>query len=449
MRADIDRVHTDRRRVLGVAMDVTEHHRALDALREASQRAALITRHAGIGTWETDTRRQLRELGCADVPAARPRPCRSAAEARGAGGAGPSRRSAASSRLARGDAGDASVLGLRVQGPPARRQLPLARLALGGGARRRRRAGAPGRRQLGRHRKQERGVGAPAGGARRARDPGQVAVPLAHEPRAAHAAQRRARLHPAAADRGAQGPSSRPARQARPHPRRRRSPALAHQRRARSLRPGVGRGQAVAAGGRSRRAGAPVAAAAAVARRAARRRRRRRPQRRPRVRRSDAPAPGADQPDLERDQVQPARRQGRGRDRRRRRRRDADGARHRPRSERRADRGTVRALQPLRRRERGHRGNRHRPDDRQVAGRRHEGAHRRRQRARPGHAVQRHAAGGEHRTSTERARSGSRAVAGADAQRRPRRDGAAPSSTSRTTRSTCCSSRSSCEASAD
>jgi len=54
MRADIDRVHTSRRRVLGVAMDVTEHHRALDALREASQRAALITRHAGIGTWETD-----------------------------------------------------------------------------------------------------------------------------------------------------------------------------------------------------------------------------------------------------------------------------------------------------------------------------------------------------------------------------------------------------------
>jgi PAS domain S-box-containing protein len=54
MRADIDRVHSDRRRILGVAMDVTEHHRALDALREASQRTALITRHAGIGTWQTD-----------------------------------------------------------------------------------------------------------------------------------------------------------------------------------------------------------------------------------------------------------------------------------------------------------------------------------------------------------------------------------------------------------
>ena len=56
-----------------------------------------------------------------------------------------------------------------------------------------------------------------------------------------------------------------------------------------------------------------VAAAAAVAGRAARRRRRRRQQRWPRPRRPDAAAPGADQPDLERDQVQPARRQGRGR----------------------------------------------------------------------------------------------------------------------------------------
>ncbi|MEO6896642.1 MAG: PAS domain-containing protein [Caldimonas sp.] len=54
MRADVDRVHVDRRRILGVAMDVTEQRRTLEALREASQRAALITRHAGIGTWESD-----------------------------------------------------------------------------------------------------------------------------------------------------------------------------------------------------------------------------------------------------------------------------------------------------------------------------------------------------------------------------------------------------------
>jgi signal transduction histidine kinase/ActR/RegA family two-component response regulator len=54
LRADIDRVRTDRRRLLGVALDVTEHHEALAALREASERATLITRHAGIGTWESD-----------------------------------------------------------------------------------------------------------------------------------------------------------------------------------------------------------------------------------------------------------------------------------------------------------------------------------------------------------------------------------------------------------
>jgi signal transduction histidine kinase/CheY-like chemotaxis protein len=33
---------------------VTAHHAALDALREAGQRAAFITSHAGIGTWESD-----------------------------------------------------------------------------------------------------------------------------------------------------------------------------------------------------------------------------------------------------------------------------------------------------------------------------------------------------------------------------------------------------------
>ncbi len=52
MRADRDRSATDRRRFLGIALDVTEHHAALDALRDASKRAALIARYAGIGMWE-------------------------------------------------------------------------------------------------------------------------------------------------------------------------------------------------------------------------------------------------------------------------------------------------------------------------------------------------------------------------------------------------------------
>ncbi|HEX2541895.1 MAG TPA: PAS domain-containing protein [Caldimonas sp.] len=52
IRADVDRSQGDGRRLLGVALDVTEQHEAIEALRTASQRAALITHHAGIGTWE-------------------------------------------------------------------------------------------------------------------------------------------------------------------------------------------------------------------------------------------------------------------------------------------------------------------------------------------------------------------------------------------------------------
>jgi PAS domain S-box-containing protein len=55
LRADVDREHAKPRRVLGIAMDVTAQHAALDALHQASQRAAFITSHAGIGTWESDT----------------------------------------------------------------------------------------------------------------------------------------------------------------------------------------------------------------------------------------------------------------------------------------------------------------------------------------------------------------------------------------------------------
>ena len=54
LRADVDRSRKDQRRLLGVALDVTENHETLAALRHASERAALITRHAGIGTWEAD-----------------------------------------------------------------------------------------------------------------------------------------------------------------------------------------------------------------------------------------------------------------------------------------------------------------------------------------------------------------------------------------------------------
>ncbi len=54
LRADIDRSLPDVLRVFGIAMDVTDRHEALAALHQASERSALITRGAGIGTWEAD-----------------------------------------------------------------------------------------------------------------------------------------------------------------------------------------------------------------------------------------------------------------------------------------------------------------------------------------------------------------------------------------------------------
>ncbi len=53
VRCDVDRTAPGSR-LLGVALDVTEHHVALEALREASERSVLITHHAGIGTWEAE-----------------------------------------------------------------------------------------------------------------------------------------------------------------------------------------------------------------------------------------------------------------------------------------------------------------------------------------------------------------------------------------------------------
>ena len=54
LRADLDRSSPERPRILGIAMDVTDRHDAQAALHAASERAALIARNAGIGTWETD-----------------------------------------------------------------------------------------------------------------------------------------------------------------------------------------------------------------------------------------------------------------------------------------------------------------------------------------------------------------------------------------------------------
>ncbi|HWI10110.1 MAG TPA: PAS domain-containing protein, partial [Burkholderiaceae bacterium] len=52
LRADIERSEPEALRVFGIAVDVTERHDAQAALHAISERAALIARHAGIGTWE-------------------------------------------------------------------------------------------------------------------------------------------------------------------------------------------------------------------------------------------------------------------------------------------------------------------------------------------------------------------------------------------------------------
>ncbi len=54
LRADVDRMRTDRRRLFGVALDVTEAHEAVEALRRAHERVELVTRGAGIGIWEQE-----------------------------------------------------------------------------------------------------------------------------------------------------------------------------------------------------------------------------------------------------------------------------------------------------------------------------------------------------------------------------------------------------------
>ena len=173
----------------------------------------------------------------------------------------------------------------------------------------------------------------PADGPRRAAgargaggvEPGQDRVPVAHEPRAAHAAERRPRLLPAASARHRRAAV---AAAARPHPahrERRRAPAGAGQRRARPVARRVGaddghariggpsllgRGCADdggAAGRQRRRQDLDLGARGRL--RIARRGRRRRHLR---PRRPCPPAPGAGQPAQQCRQVQPAGRPGAG-----------------------------------------------------------------------------------------------------------------------------------------
>ena len=141
-------------------------HRALDALREASERAAFVSAaHAGIGTWEADSRQRGR-LERADVPPAWPRAAQSRPPSREEWMAlRPSRRRARSCSRGRRTL-EAAML--PVGATSSASACPTAAIA---GSRRARppcsttaAAGAPRRRQLGHHRSQERRAGAPAGG---------------------------------------------------------------------------------------------------------------------------------------------------------------------------------------------------------------------------------------------------------------------------------------------
>ena len=413
MRADVDHDTTGPRRVLGVAMDVTAHHRALDALREASERAAFITSHAGIGTWESDA------AGCG----------RWNAQMFHLRGLAP--RETAPSREEWMALVHPDDVPLVLEGSPdaAAALLPMAyefRVRLPDGSYRWLAsrsaavlddAGRPARRvgvnwDVTESKNAEIARQQAALAEREIQAKSQFLSRMSHELQ--DAAQRRPRLHPAAPDRGA--PVG-PVRRSSPSSSTSAPPATTCFRSSTTCSTCRGSRPAKSASRCSRSTWhsscaeslpllqslatqhgvlLEIGAAEGVAH-------------------ADPTrlAPGADQPALERHQVQPARRPGRGRSADGARRGgDALGSRHRPRPERRADRQPVRAVQPLRRRERRHRGHRHRPDDRQGARRRHGRADRGREQPGPRHRLHRDAArGGDRRLARRRRRPGRDTVA--------------------------------------
>ena len=445
MRADLDRAHPGTRRVLGVAMDVTEHHRALDALREASERAALITRHAGIGTWDVDADGSEHwDAQMFHLRGLEPRERAPSREERLAL-THPDDVPIVIDSLDPASAALPTAYQFRVRLPDGSYRWLASRSAavLDDGGRPARRVGVNWDVTESKNAELVREQAALA--EREIQAKSQFLSRMSHELRtplnAVLGFTQLLQMEARQSGQGGQLAKLEHVRAAGDHLLSLINDVLdlsgleAGEIRL-SMQP-VDLGELV-------RQSLPLLHSLAAQHGVeletgcARRRGQRR---------SDAAAPGAHQPDVERDQVQPAGRHGAGRVAGDRRRGDAVGARHRAGPARRADRTPVRAVQPVRRRERGHRRHRHRPDDRQGAGRRHVGPDRGGERARRGHRLSRPAAGGGAGSRALGARRRARGAAEDGGAARARR-ATARCSTSKTTRSTCCSSRNSSRASA-
>ena len=174
-----------------VVVDITESRVRDRQLVELAQRLQLATEASGIGTWDRDPRRPACPLGRHHHGPVRPAHRRAHAHAGRIHGHDPPGRPRPCGGRGGGPEGPGRV---RVPRLPARRQRALAGHARPCHARRCRARGAPHRHLPGRDRP-ARGPGRAAGqGTGRTCQCRQDRVPVAHEPRVAHTAQRRARF---------------------------------------------------------------------------------------------------------------------------------------------------------------------------------------------------------------------------------------------------------------
>ena len=189
-----------RERTAALRAEVSERQAAETALRASEQRFRNILDNVPIGVVYTDLRRPRHPGQSALLRADRLRRARAGgAEPRGADPPGGPRQRRDADRAA-GRRRDPDVPAPQAL-PEPRRRRRLGALDGLAAARRSQRAVAHRRRRRGHHRAPAPGGGRAGARGGRGREPRQERLPLAHEPRAAHAAQRHARLRPAARDR--------------------------------------------------------------------------------------------------------------------------------------------------------------------------------------------------------------------------------------------------------